>query len=87
MVANEKEWTWETLFKRGEQFFEKRRLAKNFEVARSGNLVFGYLAHPHKQLVALARVKEELHTRVEEDQEVEGILIEPVTKLSHPVSW
>ncbi len=85
--VNEKEWSWDTLFKAGEWFFSKRRLARNYEEAEAGDFIFGYLAHPHKQLVVLARVKEGLHTRVREDTEVEGILIEPVGKLSRPLSW
>jgi len=85
--ANEKIWTWDTLFKEGEQFFTAKRIARNFRQAKAGDLVFGYLSHPHKNIVALARVKEELHTREEEGEEVEGILIEPVKQFAHPVGW
>jgi MoxR-like ATPase/predicted RNA-binding protein with PUA-like domain len=87
ITANEKIWTWKTLFEKGEEFFNKRRVAKNFNAARTGDFVFGYLAHPHKQIVALAQVKEELHTRVENGKEIEGILLEPVAELPHPVAW
>jgi 5-methylcytosine-specific restriction protein B len=87
ITANEKEWTWDNLFKKGEEFFDIRKIAKNFQEAREGDLVFGYLAHPHKEMVALARVKEELHTQPEDGKEVEGITIEPVAKFTNPVAW
>ncbi len=88
ITANEKEWTWQNLFTKGEEFFDKRRIAKNYLAAKPGDLIFGYLAHPHKQMVALARVKEELQVRVAADgTEKAGILIEPVAQLQHPVGW
>ena len=87
ITANEKEWTWGNLFDKGEEFFDVRRIAKNFQAAREGDLVFGYLAHPHKEIVAIARVKEELHTQVEDGKEVEGIAIEPLAKLTNPLGW
>lgn len=87
ITANEKQWTWKSLFEHGEWFFTKRKLAKNFIAAKAGDIIFGYLAHPHKQLVALARVKEELHTRFEGDDEIEGILIEPIAELQHVLDW
>jgi DNA polymerase III delta prime subunit len=85
--ANEKEWTWETLFEHGEWFFAKRRLARNYVAARPGDIIFGYLASPHKKLVAMARVKEELHTRRQDGEDVEGILIEPIQRLKSPLGW
>lgn len=89
MVANETttEWSWQLLFDRGEWFFGKRSLARNFDAAKPGDFVFGYLARPHKQLVALARVGSEVETRVEDGAEKEGILIKPVRMLSRPLSW
>jgi len=87
ITANEKIWTWDALFEQGEEFFSKRRIARNFNAVKAGDYIFGYLAHPHKQIVALTRVKEELHTRVENGKEIEGILIEPIAELSHPVAW
>jgi hypothetical protein len=85
--ANEKRWHWDTLFQNGEEFFDQRRFKKNYFAAKKGDIVFGYLAHPHKEIVAIARVKEELHTREEEGKTVNGILIEPVQKISIPISW
>lgn len=85
--ANERIFTWDTLFKEGEQFFTAKRIARNFRQAKAGDLVFGYLSHPHKNIVAMARIKEELHTREEEGNDVEGIVIEPVKQFAHPVGW
>jgi 5-methylcytosine-specific restriction endonuclease McrBC GTP-binding regulatory subunit McrB len=85
--ANEKVWHWDTLFQNGQEFFNQRRFKKNYFAAKKGDIVFGYLAHPHKEIVAIARVKEELHSREEDGQMVEGILIEPAQKVTHPISW
>ncbi|MGC2236395.1 MAG: AAA family ATPase [Pyrinomonadaceae bacterium] len=87
ITANEKEWSWDELFKAGEWFFERRRLSKNFEAARKGDYIFGYLAHPHKHITVLARVKEELQSHDHEGEEYEGITIEPVVKFNKPIAW
>jgi hypothetical protein len=88
ITANEKEWSWDSLFENGEQVFERRRIGKNFEDARKGDYIFGYLAHPHKQIVALARVKEELQVwENDDDEEYDGITVEPLVELSSPITW
>jgi hypothetical protein len=87
ITANEKRWHWDTLFKNGEEFFDKRRFAKNYFAAKKGDLIFGYLAHPHKKIVAIARVKEELHSREENGKMIDGILVEPVQKIPNPITW
>lgn len=87
VTANEKEWNWDKLFEAGEWFFSPRRIGKNYTKAKQGDYIFCYLAHPHKQIVAIARVKEEIHTREKDGEEVEGITLEPVLRLSKPVNW
>jgi predicted RNA-binding protein with PUA-like domain len=87
MVANEEEWSWKILFDKGEWFFGKRTLARNFEEAKPGDFIFGYLARPHKQVVALARVESPLETRVWNGEEKEGILLKPVEMLTRPLGW
>ncbi|MCL5110976.1 MAG: EVE domain-containing protein [Chloroflexi bacterium] len=87
ITANPAKWSWDTLFKSGEEFFSKGRIARNFDQAKAGDLVFGYVAYPQKQMVAIARVKEGPHTRMENDKEVEGILIQPEKRLAHPLDW
>jgi 5-methylcytosine-specific restriction protein B len=89
MVANEgvTEWSWKILFEKGEWFFGKRNLARNFAEAKPGDLVFGYLARPHKQVVALARIESPLETRLEGGEEKEGILLKPIEQLSRPLDW
>lgn len=87
MVANEEEWSWKILFERGEWFFGKRSLARNFEEAKPGDFVFGYLARPHKQVVGLARVESPLETRTWDGSEKEGIALNPVKMLPHPLGW
>ena len=87
ITANPAKWTWKTLFAKGTEFFTQGNVARNFSQARVGDLVFGYLAHPVKQLVAIAQVKDELQTRDEDGKQVSGIVVEPVKELAHPVGW
>lgn len=87
ITAKEKEWSWDKLFEAGEWIFERRRIGKNFEAARAGDYIFGYLAHPHKSIVALARIKEGLQYHEREGKEFEGITIEPIVKFNKPVFW
>jgi predicted RNA-binding protein with PUA-like domain len=89
ITANQKIWSWKTLFERGEEVFHKRRIAKNFEEARPGDLIFGYFSGPQMQVVALARVTGELAMYFDRDVggELEGILIEPVAELQYPLSY
>jgi 5-methylcytosine-specific restriction protein B len=86
MVANETktEWSW---FNRGEWFYGKGNLARNFEAAKPGDLVFGYQAGQHKQIVALAQVERELEEREENGESYEGLLIKHVKVLKHPLDW
>lgn len=87
MVANETttDWSWQTLFDAGEWFFEKRNLARNFEAAKPGDLIFGYQAGQRKQIVALARVERELEEREEGGATKEGLLIKPWKMLGRPL--
>lgn len=89
MVANKKktEWSWQKLFDKGEWFFGKGNLPRNFEAAKPGDLIFGYMASPHRQIVALAQVEGRLEEREDEGQAKEGILIKPLTMLAHPLDW
>ncbi|HEX6186331.1 MAG TPA: AAA family ATPase [Pyrinomonadaceae bacterium] len=89
MVANEEttDWRWETLFERGEWFFGKRNLVRNFAAAKQGDFVFGYQAGSQRRVVALARVESPLETRVWDGEEKEGLLLKPVQRLSHPLDW
>lgn len=87
VTANPRQWTWDQLFAEQEIFFERGRLSRNFDLVREGDLVFGYLAHPTKQVVAIARVKDDRNVRTVGEREAEGILLEPVHKLIKPVSW
>jgi 5-methylcytosine-specific restriction protein B len=85
--ANEQEWTWKQLFDEGIWYFGKRHPAPNFEAAKPGDIIFGYLARPHKQMVALARVEEGLDIRSVDGQDKECIVIKPLEMLPHPLAW
>ena len=88
MVANEEEWSWKILFEKGEWVFGKRKVAENFENAKPGDFIFGYLARPHMKVVALARVEKGLETRLLADgTEKEGVTIKPLAWLPHPLGW
>jgi 5-methylcytosine-specific restriction protein B len=79
--------TWKQLFDKGIWYFGKRHPAPNFEAAKPGDIIFGYLARPHKQMVALARVEEGLDIRTVDDKDKECIVIKPLEMLSRPLAW
>jgi 5-methylcytosine-specific restriction protein B len=84
VVANPKEWHWDVLF--GQKQFEgfrRGRLKRNYESVQPGDLVFGYLAHPGKQLHCLAEVVQP----PEQDQGDYGFYIKGIKKLSQPIPW
>jgi hypothetical protein len=85
--ANEQEWTWQKLFDEGIWYFGKRHPAPNFEAAKPGDIIFGYLARPHKQMVALARVEEGLDVHTVDGKDKECIVIKPLEMLPHPLGW
>lgn len=85
--ANEQEWTWTKLFDKGIWYFGKRHPARNFEAAKPGDIIFGYLARPHKQMVALAEIEEGLDLRTVDGQDKECIVIKPIEMLAHPLAW
>ncbi len=87
ITARERRWSWDTLFERGREFFGKSVIPSNFDAAKPGDIVFGYNASPHKEIAALARVSRALHQETEEGKELEGITIEPLGKLRHPIPW
>jgi hypothetical protein len=85
--ANEQEWTWQKLFDEGIWYFGKRHPAPNFEAAQPGDIIFGYLARPHKQMVALARIEEGLDIRTVDGKDKECIVIKPLEMLQRPLEW
>jgi predicted RNA-binding protein with PUA-like domain len=78
VVANPKEWEWETLFKKGSEDFRYGRLQRNYEDVQPGDIVFGYCATPRKQIEVIARMTE---------GGAESFTVEPVQKLAKPVTW
>lgn len=83
VVANPKEWHWDTLFgDKDVEDFRRGRLTRNYAEIQPGDLVFGYLAHPHKELYCLAEV-------VEPPQQSEdaGFYVKGIRKLSKPIPW
>ena len=62
VVANPKEWSWDQIFKNGFVDYRYGRLQRNYALLQPGDLVIGYQANPDKRIVALAKVREGLHT-------------------------
>lgn len=80
LVANEQkgEWQWQQLFSTGEAFYEVGNIRRNFDEIAVGDIVFGYRARPHSEVIALARVRKALHDHLENGETKQGILIEPI---------
>ena len=57
MVANPKEWSWETLRKEKTVKFRFGRLKRNYPLTQPGDLVIGYQSTPDKKILSLAKVK------------------------------
>lgn len=84
VVANAKEWHWDILFRRKKmEAFRRGRLKRNYDDVQLGDLVFGYLANPQKQLYCLAEVV----ASPKGDQGEAGFFVRGVHKLARPITW
>jgi 5-methylcytosine-specific restriction protein B len=79
VVANPKEWSWDQIFKEGSVDYRYGRLQRNYPLVQPGDLVIGYQANPDKRIVALAKVREGLHTVGENPV----ITLEPVAHVAN----
>jgi len=79
VVANPKEWSWDQIFKEGSVDYRYGRLQRNYPLVQPGDLVIGYQANPDKRIVALAKVREGLHTVGENP----AITLEPVAHVAN----
>ena len=79
LVANEQDgnWNWQKLYEKGFAYFDLGSIRRNFQEVAPGDIVFGYRARPHSEVVAMARVVEGLHTYTEDGKQAQGIKIEP----------
>jgi len=78
IVANPKEWSWDTLFKEGRVSYRRGRLQCNYPKVQPGDLVIGYQAHPDKRIMALAKISRGLHSISSGEQKIE---LEPFAKV------
>lgn len=85
LVANPKEWQWETLFKKKKETFRYGRLQRNYPIVKRGDLVIGYESTPAKQLKAIARISREFG--VLEGDEQPTIQIEPVARITKGLTY
>ena len=84
VVANPKEWHWDELFgKKAVEGFRRGRLMRNYENVRPGDLVFGYLASPHRQLYCLSEIVDPPQKTSSDT----GFYVRGIKKLSRPVGW
>jgi hypothetical protein len=91
MVANERDrgWTWQGLFQKGQDVFEVGNIARNFDEAALGDIVFGYRSQPFSEIVALAIVRRAKHSYEQDGQTKQGITIAPLGSgpLAAPITW
>ena len=85
LVANPKEWQWETLFKNGKENFRYGRLQRNYPIVKVGDLVIGYESTPAKQLKAIARISREFGVLEGDGQPT--IEIEPVARITKGLTY
>lgn len=83
IVANQKQWHWDNLFRDGSVEYRYGRLMKNYSLVQEGDLVIGYLAAPEKRVVALAKVKQGLHDSGGESH----ITLEPVHRVENGLTY
>jgi len=84
VVANPKEWHWDVLFgQKTVEAFRRGRLKRNYGDVQPGDLVFGYLAHPHKQLYCLSEI---VAPPKKESSDI-GFYVKGIKKLSMPLGW
>lgn len=83
VVANPKQWRWDTLFTDGHVEYKYGRLKRNYPLVQPGDLVVGYHSQPDMQIVALARVSAGL-------QDGDGdphITLEPVHRIDNGLTY
>jgi 5-methylcytosine-specific restriction protein B len=83
VVANPKQWRWDTLFTDGHVEYKYGRLKRNYPLVQPGDLVVGYHSQPDMQIVALARVRAGL-------QDGDGdpyITLEPVHRIDNGLTY
>ena len=83
VVANPKEWSWDQIFKEGSVDYRYGRLQRNYPLVQPGDLVIGYQANPDKRIVALAKVRDGLHTVGESPV----ITLEPLARVANGPSY
>lgn len=84
VVANPREWHWDTLFGQKQiQGFYEGNLARNYAEIKPGDLVFGYLARPDKQLYCLAEVV----SPPAQNPDGYAFFIKGLKKIAQPIPW
>ena len=87
ITANPHRWKWETLFKKGEEFFYGERIKQNFEKAKIGEPVIGYSSHTDEHICAVASIKREIHKEKENGHLRLGVTIQPAFEVPNQITW
>jgi 5-methylcytosine-specific restriction protein B len=82
VVGKRSEWQWSQLFEKGEEWFRRGRIDRNYELIKSGDLVFGYAAAPEKRIVALALVD-----RLTEIDGTTTFVLSPLAEVREGPTW
>jgi len=79
MVANPKEWSWNTLKKNKTVTFRFGRLKRNYPLTQPGDLVVGYQSTPDKKILSLSRVKNSF--------DGSGLELEYIATVKNGLTW
>lgn len=85
IVANPKEWSWDTLKQGKAESYRYGRLKRNYPLVQRGDLVIGYEAAPTKRIVKLARISRPLGTAASDEEPT--IEVEYVGDIVHGPSY
>lgn len=80
---NKGDWHWGLLFEEGVQGFSAGNIKRNYDLIKPGDLVFGYEAHPHKQICCLAEVV----TPPSGGSDKWAFYMKGIHRLAKPIPW
>jgi len=84
VVANPNEWHWDNLFKNTNiEGFRSGKIKRNYSDIKAGDLIFGYLAHPAKQIYCLVEATE----APADSKGDHGFYVKGLKKIENPISW
>jgi 5-methylcytosine-specific restriction enzyme B len=79
VIANPRDWHWDNLFEEEVIGYREGKIKRNYEVIQPGDLVFGYLSSPDREVYCIAEVVPE------PDDEGWPFYLKGLSKLDNPV--